>query len=222
MTTVDFDSKDSKWTLVDDEDVRSTRPASGRNVKLGEDEELNATKLNELKTALDDLKIVDVVRKPAGLSADLRAGEDVSKNRETALALQRRGFFLVPDSGEYVRDLFQRRRSPLRHGRRRGVYPPLWRHRRQQHDDEEDAKDKGDEKKADEAGAEIQGRQPTGRKGVEPLHHGHHPLPPGIDPQARSATPPRSPRDPGRGASNRRSRDEAWRGKAGRRHPSGR
>jgi len=32
--------------------------------------------LNALKTALDDLKIVDVVRKPAGLSNDLKAGEE--------------------------------------------------------------------------------------------------------------------------------------------------
>ena len=35
--------------------------------KLAEDEELNDETLNALKTALDDLKIVDVVRKPQGL-----------------------------------------------------------------------------------------------------------------------------------------------------------
>ena len=43
---------------------------------MSADEELNAAKLDELKTALDDLKIVDVSRKPAGLSADLKAAAD--------------------------------------------------------------------------------------------------------------------------------------------------
>ena len=35
---------------------------------LADDEELNAETLNALKTALDELKIVDVKRKPPGLS----------------------------------------------------------------------------------------------------------------------------------------------------------
>ena len=49
---------------------------SRSSTKLADDEELNTEKLNALKTALDDLKIVDVDRKPAGLSQDLRASDD--------------------------------------------------------------------------------------------------------------------------------------------------
>ena len=40
---------------------------------MAADEELNTAKLDDMKFALDDLKIVDVSRKPAGLSADLKA-----------------------------------------------------------------------------------------------------------------------------------------------------
>ena len=42
-------------------------------VKVPAGEELNTTKLDDLKAALDDLKIVDISRKPAGLSTDLKA-----------------------------------------------------------------------------------------------------------------------------------------------------
>ena len=45
-------------------------------VKMAADEELNATKLDDLKSALDDLKIVDVNRKPAGLRDDLKVTAD--------------------------------------------------------------------------------------------------------------------------------------------------
>ena len=50
--------------------------------KLAADEELNIAKLDEMKTALDNLKIVDVRRKPAGLSADLKADADFLANPE--------------------------------------------------------------------------------------------------------------------------------------------
>ncbi len=53
--------------------------------------ELDATKLNELKNALDNLKIVSVRRKPAGLGADLK----VSSTDTAALSsLQSRGFYI--------------------------------------------------------------------------------------------------------------------------------
>ena len=91
---VRFDSKESKWQLQELElfnrDAGEFQPE-----KLADDEELNSQKLNELKTALDDLKIVDVRRKPEGLAADLRAGEGLAANRESQESLLRAGFRLA-------------------------------------------------------------------------------------------------------------------------------
>ena len=80
------DAGEPKWKMVDDEkfvaDKRRTPDGKWVPVKMAADEELNAAKLDELKTALDDLKIVDVSRKPAGLSADLKVAADFASNRE--------------------------------------------------------------------------------------------------------------------------------------------
>ena len=43
---------------------------------MAADEELNASNLDALKSALEDLKIVDVERKPAAVPADLRVRQD--------------------------------------------------------------------------------------------------------------------------------------------------
>jgi hypothetical protein len=59
---------------------------------VAEGDELNQEALNALRTALDDLLIVDVVRKPAGLSDDLKAGEDFLKNKEALDDLIAKGF----------------------------------------------------------------------------------------------------------------------------------
>ena len=98
LTIVDFDNKDSKWTL---EEMEACRPGHGQvgRSALKDDEELDTQKLNDLKTALDDLKIVDVRHKPAGLSKDLKAGEELVADRATRQALQQRGFYLAPTRG---------------------------------------------------------------------------------------------------------------------------
>ena len=72
---VGYDDKAGKWTPMS---LKKFDKSKGdyAEIKLAVDEELNAKKLDELKTSLDDLKIVDVVKKPAGLSADLKAGGD--------------------------------------------------------------------------------------------------------------------------------------------------
>jgi len=150
ITTVDYDSKDSKWNLVDD---KTFDPQTGKwsNVKLGEDQELNTTKLNELKTALDDLKIVDVVRKPPGLSADLRAGEELGKDAETKLALLRRGFFMAK-TPENTFEIYSNE-GEVRCGTADGVEYVL-RFGGVAGSTQEDDKEKEPEKKADEAGAD--------------------------------------------------------------------
>jgi hypothetical protein len=88
--SVTWNSQDSKWNLNKLVGYRS----DGEEVpaKLLEDEELNTTRLNDLKTALDDLKIVDVRRKPQGLGADLKGDLDFMKDRDRVESLITRGF----------------------------------------------------------------------------------------------------------------------------------
>lgn len=86
-----YNEKDGKWNPLSMRQFEMEKKEYA-DFKLAEDEELNAESLNALKTALDDLKIVDVVRKPAGLSNDLKAGEDFLKNSEALLDLRSKGF----------------------------------------------------------------------------------------------------------------------------------
>ncbi len=87
-------SGDQPWKLEQEvgfdaaTDKRIPRP-------LAADEELNVTNLDELKRALEDLKIVDVERKPAAVPADLRVRK---LDEATVETLGRRGFFLAPVS----------------------------------------------------------------------------------------------------------------------------
>jgi hypothetical protein len=95
IISIDYDSKDAKWELND------LRVGLGQAEEtLKPDEELNAEKLNELKTALDDLKIVDVSRKPPGLSADLRVDESAVK-RTSMESLKAYGFFPAKLHGKF-------------------------------------------------------------------------------------------------------------------------
>jgi len=97
-TKLDFDDAKSQWSLVEMEEF--TPEGEGSQVKLGEDETLNAEKLNEMKTALDDLQIIDVERKPAGLSQDLKASETFVNNMEARNSLAERGFLYAALPGE--------------------------------------------------------------------------------------------------------------------------
>lgn len=87
----EFDPKDStaEPTLVDVDD----------------DDKLNKTKLDALKNAIDDLKIVSVVRKPAGMSANLRASEDLLSDSDAVASLAQHGFFPVA-SGSKSLDIY--------------------------------------------------------------------------------------------------------------------
>ncbi|MBL9122905.1 MAG: DUF4340 domain-containing protein, partial [Planctomycetaceae bacterium] len=76
-----YDDAQSKWSLEG----------------LAEGEELDTTRLNELKSALDDLKIVDVRRKPAGLSAELRREEGIQLDQTALVSLANKGFYLTQD-----------------------------------------------------------------------------------------------------------------------------
>ncbi|MEX0671284.1 MAG: DUF4340 domain-containing protein [Pirellulales bacterium] len=101
-----YDDKDAKWSLLKLESFDDKNQP--KLDKLADDEELASGKLNDLRQALGDLKIVDVVRKPSGLSTDLKAEEKFTGDREAVTSLAQRGFFafqqgdIVSSNGETV------------------------------------------------------------------------------------------------------------------------
>ncbi|MHC4107817.1 MAG: DUF4340 domain-containing protein [Planctomycetota bacterium] len=62
---------------------------------LAEGESLATAKVNELKGALDDLEIIDVHRKPAGLSSQLRAEDALRLDSEAVRSLRSRGYYII-------------------------------------------------------------------------------------------------------------------------------
>jgi len=88
---LDLPSGDQPWKLVEDlgvdEKVQKIIPR-----KMAADEELNTATLDGMKTALEDLKIVDVERKPAAIPADLRVRSMDDATRETLLE---RGYYAI-------------------------------------------------------------------------------------------------------------------------------
>jgi hypothetical protein len=88
---LDYDATDSKWS---GESLKQFDKGTESYVdyKLTDDEEIDQEALNKLRDSLDDLLLVDVERKPEGLSADLKAGQDFVKDNEAALDLMARGF----------------------------------------------------------------------------------------------------------------------------------
>lgn len=92
LTIAYNDTGDPRWKFTEDKVFKNQQWVDG---KLGDDEELNSTVLDDMKNALDDLKIVDVTRKPAGLSANLRATGTFYSDRETVSSLAAKGFYVA-------------------------------------------------------------------------------------------------------------------------------
>ncbi len=98
--TLRYDQSESKW-IAERLQQRPPKETELVDFELTNDEQLNEDALGELRTALDDLLLVDVERKPSGLSADLKAGSDFLKNQEAGINLMERGFAplsLTPDT----------------------------------------------------------------------------------------------------------------------------
>jgi hypothetical protein len=94
-----YDDKDAAWSVVKLTDfAQGNKPEPA---ELTADERLASAKLNELRQALGDLTIIDVARKPAGLSAELKADEKFANDEEAVLSLAQRGFFPI-QSGEVL------------------------------------------------------------------------------------------------------------------------
>lgn len=93
------DFKDSEWKV---RELKKYSQGEGAVVALSDQEELNKEKLNDLKTAVDELEIADVRKKPKGLGADLKAGEGYAKDDEGVLDLAKHGFYMVPTASNEV------------------------------------------------------------------------------------------------------------------------
>jgi hypothetical protein len=102
ITAVNNDPNEPKWLIGANKvfDPRSKQGIQFIEKKLADDQEANAEVLDKLTTALDDLKIVDVAKKPTGLTADLRTNEDFAKNAESRKSLMDCGFAIVPLEGK--------------------------------------------------------------------------------------------------------------------------
>ncbi len=87
-----YDSSKGEWTL---QRMLVSSQGGQREVKLGEQEELNKQKLDDLRNGLGDVKIVDVLRKPAGLGNSLRISPD-QLTRDQQIDLQDVGFYPQP------------------------------------------------------------------------------------------------------------------------------
>ncbi len=114
---VSWDTLNGVWNLDGFKVFTQNRP---RDAALGEGEELNKQKLDEMKTALDDLKIEDVKRKPAG-------GDPLKPNAEAQALMVKMGFIPARDqklystNGEVHVDLKDGVRYVLRFGDIAGV-----------------------------------------------------------------------------------------------------
>lgn len=98
----DWNSSDNKWELNEFLTYKQGNGADSLKPVTSEllpGEELNGTKLNELKNALADLKIADVRRKPSGLRADLKADASFLNDQESVSSLVSRGFYPLSISG---------------------------------------------------------------------------------------------------------------------------
>ena len=128
------DAAEPKWKLIEDRkfvpDDKSPTGGHWKPVKMAANEELNTAKLDDLMTALDDLKIVDVSRKPKGLSADLKASADFASQERRRPAIAGRQGLLHRPAWKAGGIVLERGRNPRRRQGRRRIRPPLRRHRR--------------------------------------------------------------------------------------------
>jgi hypothetical protein len=94
------DRKTPHWNLLEDRQFDNATNGWVQ-MKMADDETLNTAKLDDLKSALSNLQIVDVERKPAGLSANLKASEDFMQSTESLKALKNRGYRIAQIENTY-------------------------------------------------------------------------------------------------------------------------
>jgi hypothetical protein len=92
-TEVVWNSGENQWEL---ERMMVHQGPDSFETNLADDEELNKAKLDGVKSAVDELKIIDVDRKPQTLADALR-DENFQLDRASTQELQQHGFFPVRD-----------------------------------------------------------------------------------------------------------------------------
>ena len=153
-----YDDKDAKWSLVKLEAF--SKEGEPKEEKLADGEELASGKLNDLRNSLGDLKIVDVARKPSGLSGELKAEESFTNDREAVTSMQQRGFLplktgeILSTDGETIVGMKDGVEYVLRFGAPTTVAGDS---KAAGKDDEEAEEEKGAEPEKD-AGGETSGR----------------------------------------------------------------
>jgi hypothetical protein len=91
MDTVLSQGENNTWLLDNMKIYENNQPS---DTSLADDEELNKSKIDDVKTALDDLKIIDVDRKPDILAKALQ-DDKLAQSREAILELQQYGFLVT-------------------------------------------------------------------------------------------------------------------------------
>ena len=120
---VSWDTLQAVWNLDNFQIFTQNRP---HDAALGDGEELNKQKLDEMKTALDDLKIEDVKRTPAGVGDALSPQSKLYSDPKLQASLVKMGFIpaknqLYCTNGEVHVDLKDGVRYVLRFGDIAGV-----------------------------------------------------------------------------------------------------
>lgn len=120
---VSWDTLQAVWNLDNFQIFTQNRP---HDAALGDGEELNKQKLDEMKTALDDLKIEDVKRTPAGVGDALSPQSKLYSDPKLQASLVKMGFIpaknqLYCTNGEVYVDLKDGVRYVLRFGDIAGV-----------------------------------------------------------------------------------------------------
>ena len=93
----DLEKETTDWKLAELREFEPGRPmADPKVVAIAEDQKLNGDKIKEVESALDDLKIANVLRKPDGMSANLKASKDFMSDQKAVESLAQRGFYPVP------------------------------------------------------------------------------------------------------------------------------
>ena len=91
---LEYDQTDLEWKL---KDLTAFEEGQPRKETLTADQQLNKARLEEMKEALDDLRIVDVRRKPAGLGDSL--GDFIKSSPGAIDSLKEHGFYLEQFKG---------------------------------------------------------------------------------------------------------------------------
>ncbi len=112
--SLDYDSDaDTKWTAAElmlPDPQGALAPA-----ELADDEELNTEKLEDLKSGLSWMKFVNIARKPAGLSEQLKETGKVSQQltAEAQQSMQEYGFYAMPQRDAEGKPILDQQGQPL-------------------------------------------------------------------------------------------------------------